>query len=112
MMSTLPAGVFPDLRAGGRLVDRRVGRVLELLRNPTVGRGGGQLLGLGDGPLHAVLGRRQHQLRPQRPQQRAAFQAHRLGHGQRQLIALRRGDKRQGDARVAAGGLDDLRVSG
>ena len=47
---------------------------------------------------------------PSIAQQRTAFQAHRLGHGERQVIALGGGDEGQGDARVAAGRLDDLRV--
>ena len=38
------------------------------------GVGRGQFLGLGDGPVHAVLGRREHQLGPQGLQQRAALE--------------------------------------
>ena len=45
----LAAGVLPDLRAGGALVDGRVGRVLELLRDDGVGQRRGKLVGLGDG---------------------------------------------------------------
>ena len=76
-----------------------------------VGRGGGQFLGPGDRPPHAVLGRREYQVGPERPQQGPPLQAHRLGHGERQPVALGRGHERQGDARVAAGGLDDVRLA-
>ena len=63
-----------------------------------------------DGALHALGGRGQHQVRAQRPQQGPPLDRHRLGHRQRQLVSLGRTDERQGDARVAAGRLDDVRV--
>ena len=46
--SIAAVGVVPDLRPGGLLVDRRIGRILELLRQELALRvGGGDLLGLG-----------------------------------------------------------------
>ena len=109
-MSTLPPVSSQISGPVVPLVNFGVRRVVELLRNPGVGRRGGQLLGLGDGALHAVLGRCEHEVRAQRPQQRPPLDAHRLGHGKRQRIALGRGHERQGDARVAAGRLNDVRV--
>jgi hypothetical protein len=41
-------------------------------------------------------------------EQLAALQAHRLRHGERERNPLGGGDNRQGDAGVAAGGLDQL----
>ena len=54
--------------------------------------------------------RRKHRSRPQGLEQPPAFQAHALGH--RHHAACNRGPRRRrpGDARVAAGGLDDDRV--
>ena len=108
----LASGVFPNLRAGGPLMDVGIGRIVELLRNPGIGRRVGQLLGLGNRALHAVLGRSEHQVGAQAAEQRPPLDAHRLGHGERQRVAFRRGDEGQGNARVAAGGLDDVRFRG
>ena len=48
-------GVVPDLRAGGLLVDRGIGGVLELLQqHVALGIGGRDLLGLGDRAAHAL----------------------------------------------------------
>ena len=105
----LAVGVVPDLRAGGLLVDRRVGRVLELLRQEVALRvGGGHLLGPADGALHALGARGQDQVRAEGGQHPAPLDAHGLGHGQGQLVAARRAHEGQRDAGVAAGRLDDL----
>ena len=42
-----------------------------------------------------------------RAEELRALAAHPLGQGQDELVATRGADHRQGDARVAAGGLDD-----
>ena len=83
-----------------------VGRVLELLRDERVRRGLVQLLGLGDGALHAVLAGGEDQLRAVRGGELAALDAHRVRHRQDQVVALDRRDQRQADARVPARRLD------
>ncbi len=106
--STAPSVSVPDLRAGRRLVDRRVGRVLELAhRHVAVRLGGVQLLGPGDRARHAERPRRQHQLGAEGDQDLAPLHAHRLGHGQHAVVAARGGGEGERDAGVAAGGLED-----
>ena len=68
---------------------------------------GHQLFGPLDRARHALRAGRQHQLGAVSAQQRAPLLAHRLGHVEHELVAARRGDEGQGDARVAAGRLDD-----
>ena len=108
----LAIGVVPYLRAGGLKVDLRVCGVVELLQDEAVGRLALQLLGLGDGALHAVRARRQNNLRAVGEQQNAALHAHRLRHGEDDAVSLDRGHKRQADAGVAAGGLDQHGFAG
>ena len=105
-------GIVPDLRAGGGVVDGRVGGVVELLQDVAVGRLGQDLIGLGDGALHAVGAGGEHDLRAEGQQQHAALQAHGLRHGEDQPVALDRGHKGQRDAGVAAGGLDEHGLAG
>ena len=94
---------------GRRLVDRRVGRVLELLQqHVALGIGGDDLLGLGDRAVHALRALGEHELGAVGDEQLAPLDAHRLGHGQRERVAARRGDEGERDAGVAAGRLDDL----
>jgi hypothetical protein len=81
--------------------------IVELLRNPGIRRFLGQLLGAGDRAFHAFGAGRQNQFRAEHRQQRAAFQRHRFGHRQNQLVTLGRRDERERDAGVAAGRLDD-----
>ena len=102
----------PDLRAGRLVVDLGVGRVLKLLQDECAGRGGGDLLGLGDRALHPRRGVGQHQRRPEGLEQHAALDRHRGRHGQHELVPLGGGDEGQGDARVPAGGLDERRAAG
>ena len=85
----------------------RVGGVVELLRNPGVGDFLVQFLGPPDGPFHAFGGRGEDQLGAEQRQQRAPLQAHALGHGQDELVALGGRHERQRDAGVAGGRLDD-----
>src|SRR5687768_18162710 len=49
------------------------------------------------------------QVRAHAAEQRATLDRHRLRHRQRELVALRRADERQRDARVAARRFDDVR---
>ena len=49
---------------------------------------------------------------PKASSSHAALEAHGLGHGEDELVALDRGDKGQGDAGVAAGRLDEDGLAG
>ena len=84
-----------------------VGRVVELAGHPGRGQGAQQLLRLGDGALHALGAGGQLQPGAQCGEQVAPLQAHGLGHGEDDLIALDGGDIAQAHAGVAAGGLHD-----
>ena len=103
-------GVVPDLLRGGGAVDRRVGRVLELLGDEVPHVALGELLGPGDGTGHALWPRRQDELGPVGPKQRPSLLGHCLGHRERALVATGRAHHRQRDPGVAAGGLEDDRV--
>ena len=84
-----------------------VGRVLKLFEDHRPGNALAQRLGGLDGSGHAVLSRCQFHMRPISFHKVATFHAHRLGHGEDELVALHGGGQRQAHARVAAGGLDD-----
>ena len=86
----LAVGVVPHFFGGGGAVDRRVGRVLELLRDEVALVGLGQFLGLGDRARHALGARGQDRVRRRRPAAAAPLDAHRLRHGQCQLVAAGR----------------------
>ena len=102
-------GVLPDLRAGGVVVNAGIGRIHELLQHDVAIRiGFGQLAGGSDRPAHPHAPFGEHQPRPVGGEQLAALQAHRLRHGQRQRDPPRGRHEGQGDAGVAAGGLDQL----
>src|SRR5690606_24736414 len=58
----LMAGIFPNFRSGRRFVDRRVGRVLELLRHPSVRRARDKTLRFGDRRTHAFRRRSQNEI--------------------------------------------------
>ena len=102
----LAVGVVPDLGPSGGQVNGRVGGVVELLQNEAVRRLGQNLVGLGDGALHAVRSGGQHDLRAIGQQRHPALQAHGLRHGEDNFVALDCGHKRQRDAGVAAGRFD------
>ena len=68
---------------------------------------GKDLVGLGDGALHAVGAGGEHEFGAEGAEQHAAFDAHGFGHGEDELVALGGGDEGQRDAGVAAGGLDE-----
>gem|GEM_PF-4387851 len=88
-------------------MDGRVCGIDELAGDEAAGDLRRQLLGLGDGALHALGALGEHQLCAVGLQNVSAFHAHGLGHGQDDAVALRRGDGRQADAGVAGGGLND-----
>jgi hypothetical protein len=62
-MSTLPSVSSQISGPVVAVVDGRVGGVVELLQDVAVGRLGQDLVGLGDGALHAVGAGREHNLR-------------------------------------------------
>ena len=106
-------GVFPDFRAGGFFMDRRVGRVAELLQDQvTIRVGGDDLFRFGDGAFHAFRPFGQYQIGAQRLEQLAALDAHGFRHGQRQLVTACGGNEGQRDAGVAAGRLHQLFAGG
>ena len=88
-------------------MDGGVGGVIELLGHPGVRGLFQNLLGACDGTFHAFGSRRQDKLRSQHGEEGTAFDTHRLGHGEDELVALGRCHEGEGDAGVAAGGLDD-----
>ena len=109
----LAVGGIPDLGASGLLVDLGVGGVFELLQQHILARLGFEdLVGLGNGALHAQRAFGQHQVGAKRLEQLAALQAHGGRHGQGDGIATGRSHERQGNARVTAGRLDDLLALG
>ena len=108
----IAAGVGPELGAGGGFVDRRVGGVFKLLRDPGAGGDRGQFLRPLDGAAHPELGRGQDEFGAEAAQEGAALQAEGFGHREGQVIPLGGGDEGQCDAGIAAGGLDDARFGG
>jgi hypothetical protein len=103
----LAVGVAPDLFGGGFAVDRRVGRVLELLWHEIPLVGLGKFLSLGDGPRHALSTRGQDEFGAVGQQQLPPFDTHGFGHGQDETVAARRGYLGERDAGVTAGRLKD-----
>ena len=103
----LAVGVLPDLGAGRGLVHGGVGRVHELAGDDRSGNLGLELLGLGDGSLHAGCAVGEHELCAVAAHELAALDAHGLGHRDDDAVATGGGDAGQADAGVARGGLDD-----
>jgi len=102
--------VAPDFLGGRAAVHVRIGDVGELLRDEGVPMFGGDAVGRFDGSNHALLAGREDQLRAECAQNLAPLLAHRLRHGDDQVVAALGADHRQGDASVAAGRLDDERI--
>ena len=93
-------------------MDCRIGGVVELRQDEAVRRLAKKFICLGNCALHPVGAGGQHDLRAKCEQQYAALQAHGLGHGEDEAIALDGRDECETDARVAAGGLDQRRLAG
>lgn len=108
----LAVGVVPDFLGGGLAVDRRIGRILELLQHFGIGIGGQNFLGLFDRPAHTFGRRRQFQLRAQQLEHFAPFDRHAFGHGQNKLIALGGTDKGQCDTGITGSRLHQHRIPG
>ena len=58
--------VAPNFFRGGAAMDFWIRGIAELLRSPCVGRGGGEFFRAADRAFHAVLGRREHEVRAER----------------------------------------------
>ena len=84
----LTIGILPDLGAGGLDVCLRVGGVHELAGDKGIGNLLCQLIGLGNGTLHALGTLAQHQLCTVGLHQLAALHAHGLGHHDDDAVAL------------------------
>ena len=103
----LAVGVGPDLGTGGLIVGLGVGGIDELACHEAVGDLLGQLVGLGDGALHALGTLGEHQLGAVGLHQLAALHGHGLGHDDDDAVAPGGGHGGQADAGVAGGGLND-----
>ena len=99
-------GVAPDLGAGALVVGPRVVGVGELVQHLALAL---RLHGLGQvaRALHARLAAHQHDLGAEGLHGGAPFQAHVRGHDQHHAVALHGRGHGQGDAGIAAGGLDE-----
>src|SRR5665647_452653 len=99
-------GVLPDLFCGGLAVDPWIGLIRELTGKdgPTLG---GDLLGPGYGALHPLGPWGEDELGAICPQQRLALLAHRLGHGEHDVVSTGGTHHRERDTGVATGRLHD-----
>src|SRR5205823_5862196 len=104
----LASRISPDLRTGRLVVDRRVGRVVELAHHDgAVPELGEELLRLRDRPLHPLRAFGEHDAAAQRAEHVPALDGHRLGHRENAAIAAGDGGVGNPDAGVAARRLDD-----
>ena len=97
--------VMPDFQRGGVAVDGGIGRVGELARHHGAGRFRNDFLGFGNRALHPLGGFGEDKFSAQMGQQFAALDRHAFRHGQDEAVSPGRGDKGQGDARIARGRL-------
>ncbi len=104
-----PLGIIPYFRTGRFFMNRRVGRILELLRQVIFLRvrcgNGFRLI---DRAFHAFRAGCKDKIGAKSRKDFPALNTHRLRHSQRKLVTARRRDIGQGDTRVAAGWLDDF----
>ena len=84
-----------------------VGGIFELLRHPGSGGLCDEFVGAGDGTVHALLARREFELRAIGEHQAAALDGHAVGHDQNHRVPFHRADHGEADAGIARGGLDD-----
>ena len=99
--------VGPDLLGRGAPVGVGVGRVGELPGQEGARGGGGDALGRGDGPGHALVARREDDLGAVGPHAAPPLEAHGLGHRDDAAVAAGGADHGQRHAGVAGGRLDD-----
>ena len=102
-------GILPDLRAGGKLVVRRIGGVLKLLGNEGTGILFLKFKSFGNSPFHSVCACSQHDFRTVSRCKFTAFNTHGFRHGQNKFITSDRCHKCQTNTGVAAGWLNDQR---
>src|SRR5699024_6582388 len=95
------AGVFPDLRTGGLVVDLGVSLIRELTSKNCVVLLRQNLISLVDSTLHASSTWGQDDFRTVCAQQDAALSGHGLWHGQYNLVATGCANKCQCDTGVA-----------
>lgn len=100
-------GVAPYLVARRAVVPLGVGRIAELSKDHGSGNLPAQGLGPCNGPLHPFVSGREDHPGSVGGHQAAPLDAHRLGHGQDQPIALQGADQRQPHAGISARGFDD-----
>ncbi|CAB4833891.1 unannotated protein [freshwater metagenome] len=91
-------------------MDRRVGRVLELLRHEVLRVAGSKLGGPRNGAAHTLGAWGENQIRAVGTQQHAALLRHRLGHREHDLDASCGSGHCQRDTGVTRGRLDDDRI--
>ena len=91
-------------------MDRRVGRIGELLEDDAVGNLPVEFLGPGNGALHTLRSLGEHEARAEDFEQLAPLETERLGHGQHEPQTLGCGHEGQRDAGVAAGGFNQDRL--
>ena len=106
----LAVGISPNLRAGSGLVDSGVCGINELAGDKAARNLLRQLVGLGNGALHALGALGQHQLCAVGLHQLAALHTHGLRHDNNDAVAPGGGHRGKADTGVAGGGLDDDRT--
>ena len=106
-MSDLAARLAPDLGAGGVVVGQPVG-VVRILVGVVEARGvvAGQFAGAADGAVGTLIGVGPVDLGAVGAQDPLALRRHAGGHGQVDREAQRRAQHGEGDAGVAAGGVE------
>ena len=100
-------GIPPYFIGGGYPVHLRIGGILELLRDEGIGVFRGKLLSLADGALHTLRSGRQHELGAENDEKLLALLRHGVRHGENEPVPPGGADEGEGDAGVAAGGLND-----
>ena len=106
----LTVRIRPDLRAGGLKMGLGVGGIYELTGNEAVWDLSCQLIGLGNGTLHALEAFGENQLRAVGFHDLTALHAHGFRHDDDDPVAPGGGYGGQTDTGVAAGGLNDDRT--
>ena len=103
----LSVRIVPDLFSRRAGVHFGVGLILKLLQDNRSRMLLFQFASTTERALHALAAGRQHQCSAESLEQILTLHAHRLGHGQDQLVTLYGGHPGQSDTRVATGSLDD-----
>ena len=102
--------VTPDLGPGALVVGAGVGIIGVLVEEAPLRMLVRERLGPPDGAIRALAAGRQDELSAVGSEQQASLLAHRVGHGERELVSPGGADKGERDAGVAAGRFEDDRV--